>query len=155
MRDPAPPDLEQRPLFVDRLAVVARAGHPLSRVQAPTLDQLSSFPWIVGRGAAPLRAHWQALFAGRTLPPAPVECGSIMTIRGILAGSDLLTLVSPDQVALEIDGGLLAMIGPPLAAHERQIGIIARRGWRPTPAQSGFIALLEDPGFHATFQEIG
>ena len=66
-----------------------------------------------------------------------------MVIRGILVDSDLLTLLSPDQVALEIESGVLAAIGQPLAGGVRTIGITTRAGWRPTAAQRRFIALLE------------
>jgi hypothetical protein len=66
-----------------------------------------------------------------------------MVIRGVLRSSDLLTLLSPDQVAMEVQGGILAMIGKPLEQGVRTIGITTRTGWRPTAAQRRFIALLE------------
>ena len=37
-----------------------------------------------------------------------------MMIRGLLRESDFLTLLSPDQVALELESGMLAAIGAPL-----------------------------------------
>jgi LysR family transcriptional regulator, regulator for genes of the gallate degradation pathway len=143
LRDTALPDLEQRALFTDRLAVIARAGHPLAGIARPTLDQLAAFPWIVGSAATPLSGQWQALFAGRASPPAPIECGSVMVIRGLLRDSDLLTLLSPDQVALEVDAGMLAVIGAPLAGSVRTIGLTTRAGWRPSAAQQRLIALIE------------
>lgn len=143
LRDPPPADLDQRPLFRDRLAVIGRAGHPLAAVAAPSLDQLADHGWIVGQGGTPLRVHWDALFAGRAAPAAPIECGSVMVSRGLLLRSDLLTLLSPDQVAMEMDAGLLAQIGPPLDQATRIIGVSTRRGWRPTEVQARFIALLD------------
>jgi LysR family transcriptional regulator of gallate degradation len=143
LRDEAPPGLEQRVLFEDRLVVIGRADHPLSRISDPVLEDLARYDWIVGQDDTPLRAHWQALFAGHTAPAAPIECGSVMVIRGVLRDSDLLTLLSPDQVALEIDSGLLTTIGKPLKHGLRKIGITTRVGWRPTPAQMRFIALIE------------
>ncbi|OYY89382.1 MAG: LysR family transcriptional regulator [Sphingomonas sp. 28-66-16] len=135
-------DLEQRPLFFDRLVVVGRAGHPLAGIAAPSLDQLAQFPWIVGRPGTPLRLHWEAMFAGRRLPLAPVECGSVMMIRGVLRDSDFLTLVSPAQVALEVEAGILAQLGPAIADSVRNIGIVTRAGWRPTAMQAHFLALV-------------
>jgi LysR family transcriptional regulator of gallate degradation len=143
LRDETPLGLDQRPLFADRLAVIGRAGHPLTKQCEVTLDDLSRYGWIVGQAETPLRGHWASLFAGRPAPDAPIECGSVMVIRGILRSSDLLTLLSPDQVAMEVKGGILAMIGRPLEQGVRTIGITTRIGWRPTAAQRRFIALLE------------
>lgn len=143
LRDTPPPDLAQRPLFDDRLAVIARAGHPLASVTQPTIEQLSAFPWIVGSPATPLRRQWHAVFAGRPLPPSPIECGSVMVIRGLLADTDLLTLLSPDQVALEIRAGMLTTIGPALDDSVRTIGLTTRADWRPSLAQAHLLALIE------------
>ena len=144
LRTETPAGLEQRALFDDALVVIARAGHPLAGVADPGLDDLARYGWIVGQVGMPLRAQWDALFAGRTPPPAPIECGSVMVIRGVLRDSDLLTLLSPDQVALELRSGLLATIGRPLPHGTRTIGITTRIGWRPTAAQRRFVTLLED-----------
>lgn len=143
LRDTTLPDLDQRALFTDRLAVIGRARHPLAGVARPTLDQLAAYPWVVGSAATPLSGQWQALFAGRAPPPAPIECGSVMVIRGLLRDSDLLTLLSPDQVALEVDTGMLAVIGAPLAGSVRTIGLTTRAGWRPSAAQQRLIALID------------
>jgi DNA-binding transcriptional LysR family regulator len=143
LRDETPPGLDQRALFTDRLAVIGRAEHPLAAKVEVTLDDLSHYGWIVGQAETPLRGHWDTLFAGRTAPEAPIECGSVMVIRGILRASDLLTLLSPDQVAMEMQGGILAQIGRSLDQGVRTIGITTRTGWRPTAAQRRFIALLE------------
>ncbi|GAA4818022.1 LysR family transcriptional regulator [Sphingosinicella ginsenosidimutans] len=144
LRDPTPADLDQLPLFDDHLVVIARAGHPLSREPAPDARGLASFPWIVARSGTPLRRHWHRLFDGGTLPRAPIECGSVMTIRGILCESDFLTLLSPDQVALEVEGGVLAAIGGPVPASRRTIGVTTRRDSRPTLLQARFVQLLRD-----------
>jgi len=65
-----------------------------------------------------------------------------MVIRGVLADGDFLTLLSPDQVALEVDGGLLTTIGPRLEHSIRTIGITTRDHWRPTLPQARFLELL-------------
>ena len=141
--DPAPVDIAQEPLLVDRLAVVARAGHPLAGT-APRLDELAAFSWVVGRFGTPLRGHWQEMFDGCDAPHAPIECGSAMTIRGILLDSDYLTLLSHDQVAMEVDAGLLTLIDPPAPSITRTIGIATRAGWQPTFLQLRLIEILRD-----------
>lgn len=152
LRDEAPAGIEQVPLFTDRLAIFGRAGHPLAR-RAVTLEQLGAQQWVVGAAGTPLRAHWEALFAGQVLPEVPVECGSVMVIRGMLTQSDLLTLLSPDQVALEVEAGMLVRIGHDLPGSVRTIGISTRAGWRPTARQQRLIDLIHSACFETRLPE--
>ena len=141
LRDDPPPGVEQVPLFTDRLAIFGRAGHPLAG-QAVTLAQLGAQQWIVGPAGTPLRGHWEGLFAGGVLPQVPVGWGSVMVIRGMLAQSDLLTLLSPDQIALEVEAGMLVRIGPEIGHAARTIGLTTRTNWRPTPRQRQLVELI-------------
>ena len=154
LRPEAVADLDQVRLHDDRLIVVAGAAHPLARAGTPSLDALAGFPWIVGRVGSPLRAHWEMLFAGRRLPMRPVECGSVMAIRGLLTGGQFLTLLSPDQVALEVRSFVLCQVGPPLEKSVRAIGVTTRRGWRPTATQRRFVALLAEVAEQIDIPEI-
>ncbi|UAJ10862.1 LysR family transcriptional regulator [Glacieibacterium megasporae] len=141
LRDPVPgPDVVQTPLFDDHPVIIGRAGHPLAH--APhTTAQLANFEWIVSARGTPLRTMWEAMFirAGIAVPRVPVECGSVILIRGLLLDSDCLTMLSPDQVAVELAAGLLATIGGEPAGTVRTIGLTARTGWIPTPDQRAFI----------------
>lgn len=144
LRSEPPLELVQTPLMVDRLVVVARAGHPMTRIDAPDFRAMANYPWIIGQQGTPLRAQWEALFDGAPLPPAPIECGSVMVIREILHQSNFLTLLSADQVQLEIDAKVLAVVGPELPNTERMLGVTAREGWRPTGVQQQFLDILAD-----------
>jgi len=152
LREDAPPGVEQIPLFTDRLAIFGGRGHPLAG-RSVDLETLAAQSWVVGPIGTPLRAHWEALFAGRALPSVPVECGSVMVIRGLLAQSDLLTLLSPDQVALEEEAGMLARIGPELPGSMRTIGISTRSGWRPTRSQQRMVDLIHRATSETRLQE--
>ena len=144
LRADAPPDLHQRSLFVDQLVVVGGAHHPLAALPAPTLSDLAAFGWVIGREGTPMRRHWAAMFGDRPPPRAPIECGSVMTIRGILRDTDFLTLLSPAQIALEVEAGMLTTIGEPLSGSTRDIGITTRTDWRPTAAQRLFLQMVEE-----------
>jgi LysR family transcriptional regulator, regulator for genes of the gallate degradation pathway len=149
LRDPAPgPDLTQAPLFEDCPVIIGRREHPLSTVRAPTLKKLSQFPWIVAPAGTPIRAQWQKMFeaAGLALPRVPVECGSVITIRQILLETDFLTLLSPDQVAVELEAGWLTKIADAPAGLVRTIGLTTRTGWRPTALQQAFLDELVSAG---------
>ncbi|HEY0315658.1 MAG TPA: LysR family transcriptional regulator, partial [Sphingomonas sp.] len=142
-------DLHQAPLYEDRLVIAAGSQHPLAGPEMPSLDVLASYPWIVPALNTPLHGIWERMFEGHTLPRTPIECGSVMIIGRLLTDGDFLTLLSPDQVALQIRSGLLASVGPPLQESTRMIGITTRRSWRATAMQHRFIALLGEVGASA------
>ena len=134
------PELAQEALFHDRPAIIARKGHPLGG-RTPALADLAAYPWVIAGPGAPLRDSWAQLFmaAGLEPPPVPIESGSVMTIRQLLIDSDLLTLLSPDQVAVELEAGWLTSLGEAPPGHERTIGVTTRAGWRPTAVQAEFL----------------
>jgi DNA-binding transcriptional LysR family regulator len=145
MREPgAGDDLEQTPLFSDRPVILGRTGHPLAGENRPDLATLAKYQWVVPAPAAPLRRQWQRMFdtGGVTAPSVPIECGSVITIRQLLLESDLLTVLSPDQVALELGAGWLTVIRETPTDFVRHIGLITRSDWRPTPTQREFVRLL-------------
>ncbi|MFM6854215.1 MAG: LysR substrate-binding domain-containing protein, partial [Sphingopyxis sp.] len=157
-------DVAQRALFDDRPIVLGRMGHPLAAPPAgspagtpagtpaatpptappgtpPTLDDLARFPWVVPAAGTPLRAQWERMFTGmgHRVPHVPVECGSVITIRQILRDSDFLTILSPDQVTVELEAGWLTKIADTPDGLTRTIGVTTRDGWRPTAMQRAFI----------------
>ena len=144
LRDPlVEPDLVQHPLFFDTPVIVARHGHPLVGGK-PSLTQLAAYPWIVAGKGAPLRDSWERMFANADIPapPVPVESGSVMTIRQLLIDSDMLTLLSPDQVAVEMEAEWLAKVGVLSTEFGRTIGLTMRDSWQPTVVQAELVAEL-------------
>lgn len=143
-------DLSQEAIFEDYPALVMRAGHPL--MIAPDVAQaMVSYPWILPDRSTPLRRYWEAMLneLDLTVPHVQIECGSVMMIRQLLIAGDGLTLLSPDQVSVELEAGLLATIPPP-AQVQRTIGITTRTGWRPTRAEATLLELLRiHPAEHA------
>lgn len=145
---PAAPseDVVQNELFVDRLVVLGRKDHPLAKL-AGNVDSadLARFPWTISARGTPLRIQWEQMFtsAGATPPRIPVESGSVIANREILRKSDFLTLLSPDQVAVELEAGWLTKICEAPGNLERTIGTTTRAGWRPTVMQSSFLELLQ------------
>lgn len=144
LRDPSiARDLHQRVLFVDRLTIVARAGHALAK--GWDSDALSAHRWILPPEGTPLRDLWKQMFEAmeRPCPSVPIECGSVLTIRQLLIGSDFLTLLSRDQVAMELDAGILVDLGPAPGDLSRTIGLTTRMDWRPTRMQRSLIGMIE------------
>lgn len=148
LRSSAPADdVIQRDLFVDRLVVLGRTGHPLSNRGGPvTTQELAAYPWTISASGTPLRIQWDRMFAraGIAAPKIPVESGSVIANREILRKSDFLTLLSPDQVAVELEAGWLTTICEAPDNLERTIGSTVRAGWRPTAMQASFLEILEE-----------
>lgn len=144
LRHPSPgDDVVQSALFADEPVVIARKDHPLAGT-APSLAALAACPWIVSAPGTPLRQQWERMFAALAQTPAvPVECGSVIAIRELLLGSDALTLLSPDQLRVELEGGWLETICAAPEPLTRTIGITTRAGWRPSLLQCAFVDALE------------
>ncbi|WP_271144224.1 LysR family transcriptional regulator [Brevundimonas sp. NIBR10] len=137
--------LIQTPLFEDRPVILARAGHPLAGAAEPmTPERMLAYPWITPAPGTPLRSQWQAMFeaAGAVAPRVPIECGSVIMIRQMLLQSDFLTLLSPDQVAVELDAGWLVKVADAPGDVSRTIGVTSRADWRPTALQRRFLDVL-------------
>jgi LysR family transcriptional regulator, regulator for genes of the gallate degradation pathway len=144
LRDPAlGDDLVQTPLFEDVPVIVGRKGHPLDGSK-PSLTELAKYPWIIAAAGTPLRTSWERIFtdSDMAVPEVPIECGSVMMIRQILIASDFLTLLSSDQVAVELEAGWLDIIGDVPTDLVRTIGVTMRAGWHPTAKQKAFIVQL-------------
>ena len=148
LRPTAPADdVVQSELFVDRLVVLGRRDHPLAQLEGivPIAD-LAHYRWITSAPGTPLRILWDQMFAsaGVTPPRIPVESSSVIANREILRNSDFLTLLSPDQVAVELEAGWLVKICEAPGNLERTIGTTTRAGWRPTAMQSTFLKTLDE-----------
>ncbi|MCT7376707.1 LysR family transcriptional regulator [Chelativorans salis] len=145
LRDPPPvDDVVQEELFVDKLAIAARAGHPLAGRRRLRADMLAQFPWVTPSSNIPTRQQFDALFQNAKVP-APgriVESSSLILIRGLLLGSDRLTIISRHQIARELEEGVLTTLDFTLDGSDRPIGITTRRGWSPTATQSLFLDML-------------
>lgn len=138
LRHPVPiGDVVQEALFEDRLAVVARNGHPLARRGGLAPADLSDQEWVVPRSGTPSRIQFDAIFApGGRAPARLIETGSILFMREYLNRGDALGCISAAQAEAEIAKGLLLRLDVEVDWPGRPIGITLREGWVPTPAQA-------------------
>jgi len=140
------PDLQQQALFEDRIAVIARAGHPLARAgQCIDFDALRQAQWALSRKGAPAREMLERFFAqARQAPLVPaVETGDLAVLRGLLLESDMLTAISPHQLRYEIRDASLVVLDFPLDATRRQIGLTQRQGAFASPGARALMAQIE------------
>lgn len=131
---------------MDRLAIVARAGHPLAGRKRLDAGTLAQFSWVTPSPDIPTRKHFDALFGAARVqaPERLIETSSLILVRGLLLGSDRLTIISRHQIAKELEDGILAELDFPLVGSEREIGITTRTGWSPTSTQSLFVRMLRE-----------
>ena len=134
--------LMQETLFVDGLAVVVRAGHPLALRQQLSWQHLAEAQWIMPMPNTPAQTVFERTLAqgGLTMPTTQLRVNSALMMQSLLMQSDRLAMMSPRQIQSEIQAGLLAVL--PLAVPDavRTIGLIRRSGILLTP---GMQALLE------------
>lgn len=128
-------------LFADEMRVIVRAGHPLTRRRCLSLCELLDARWIFPRPGTPGRRLIDLCFAGQGLAPPqpPVETGDLAVLRGLLQTSDMLTALSPRQLAHEIATGELVPLPLALPRTERWIGITTRQGALLSPAATVLI----------------
>jgi len=128
-------DLEGEPLADEELAIVARRGHPWTQRKRIQARELGHARWVLPRANTPTRMLFELALAkrGLPLPNVIVETSDLAVLRGVLLNSNLLTAISPRQIAFELSGGLLAVL--PIALHEtrRPIGITRRADSLPSP----------------------
>ena len=139
-------DIEQTPLFEDYPVILARTDHPLTKLRHPaTLVDCQAYSWVMPPKSVPLRAQLdrECEALNLPLPDIEIECGSVIAIRQLLLGTDCLTLLSPDQVAIELQAGWLSIVAHPPKKLSRMIGFFNRADWRPTPLQVEFIESLK------------
>jgi LysR family transcriptional regulator of gallate degradation len=130
-------------LFVDRMALLAGARHPLAGRRRITVQNLSPYPWVLSRAGTPLREALEAYFAGErcAVPEPAVETGDLALVRGLLVHSHMVAPLSEHQMRHEIDTGSLVVLPLPMKGLQRRIGITTRAGAQLPP---GAKALLDE-----------
>ena len=147
---PPSDDLSQEVLFEDRLAVIARGGHPLAEKRSQsrrlTWNNLQNAQWVLPMPHTPAETALQQMLsaAGLPFPSDQVRTNSAMVMQAMLANSDRLALMSPRQVAREIATGLLTTLPLPAQHVDRRIGVMQRSHYLPTPAATLLQTALRD-----------
>lgn len=137
-------DLLQEEVFIDRPKIVMRSAHPLASAREGQASKLTQYSWVLPAPNTPLHQYWAKMMQVTGLEGRiGLECGSVLTIRELLLETDMLSLLSPDQLRVEIDAGLLVAVEPP-SIVSRKIGITQRFGWKPTSTQAAMLTILKN-----------
>jgi DNA-binding transcriptional LysR family regulator len=150
LRDPLPvADIVQQPLFDDLLMIAVRKTHPLAGRANVGPGDMVDFPWVLPRKGTPTRQHFEAMFHDTDEPGNIIEASSLVLIRGLILGSDALTLISAHQIRHEQQSGLMVPVDVDTSGTSRPIGVTLRRDWQPTATQRKFLDDLRDAGRQA------
>lgn len=136
--------LQAEYLFDDRLAVLARPGHPLQSAPALALADIAGARWILPQKSSPSRQLLTDAFEREALaPPVPVvESADLAIVRYLLLAGDALALGSVAQFSFELTAGLLAELPVALTRMTRRVTLVLRRGSAPSAAVEAVVSAL-------------
>jgi LysR family transcriptional regulator of gallate degradation len=133
-----PLDLTDEHLMRERLAIFVRSGHPLTSKDAITADALLQSNWVLPARRTSTRELIDTAF--KTLyghaPRCVVETSDLLVLRRLLLSSDLVTAMSPQQLDLETNTGLVQPISFDLPTADRVTLLIQRAGCSLSPGAS-------------------
>jgi LysR family transcriptional regulator of gallate degradation len=135
-------DVEEKLLFANRYAVVARRDHPIRKLKKITIPDLARYDWIMPPQGTPRRHAFEQIFKGRKVEPkVSIETTSAGIYRALLGASDRLSLISHREVNADRTSGFEAL--PYRSQRQRRAdGIAIRRDWKPTRIHVEFLDLL-------------
>lgn len=139
-------DLENQILFEENMFMVVRAKHPLLRKVTLKPRDLLQAQWILPRSNAPARQLFEENFASLELPaPQPtIETGDLALTRGLLLQSNMIAVVSAQQMKYELDQGLIKKLPFELQQTTRQIGLIFRKNSVQSAASQALIECIQN-----------
>lgn len=137
--------LRQEKLHDEPIRLVARVGHPAHDLEEPTLQALTSFPWILPVVQTTLRSELERVFldANVPLPENRVECTSMLTLHQLLVTSDMIAAL-PMFVATE--DADLRLLPTGLTSIRRPVGVTMSADRPPSPAARILLHHLREQG---------
>lgn len=133
----AHPDLVREVLYEEPLSLIARTGHPLSRVAVHRRlrHALAESSWVLPPRTSPTRQVFSAALraSARDDPEPTVESSDLSVIRGLMIETDMVTAASRHLFRHDIEQGSLVTLVPALPGTLRPIGILRRTATRASP----------------------
>ncbi|HEY8352899.1 MAG TPA: LysR family transcriptional regulator [Sphingomonadales bacterium] len=118
-----------------------RAGHPLAGRKAVTLEELETYPWIMGldedRAIEEARESFEA--AGLEPPQAQFRTDSVAFAVSLAQASDALFLLPYEMVRRDVEAGLLAVIDVASPPWQRPTAVFFRKNSTRSPDSVRFL----------------
>lgn len=137
-------DIATETLIEDRLAVIARKGHPLTQRKKVSFRELQDMQWVLPAAETPSRLLFDETCRKHKMktPQNAVQTSSQSMVRGLLLDSDRIALLSEHQIHYDRKAGLLDVLPVELKETYRPIGITMRAQTHPSPAATLFLNQL-------------
>jgi DNA-binding transcriptional LysR family regulator len=141
-------DIDYEVLGNEELYIVARAGHPLTRVRKLHLTMLEQIPWILQPMTSPARQILEQEFGeeGMKTPPNVVECTSIFATLQLLQKSDAVAMLPESVVRDHLLADLLTRLPLTIGKSLPGFGILSKRGEPLSDTALEFIQALRRYG---------
>ncbi|HHO8473000.1 TPA: LysR substrate-binding domain-containing protein [Klebsiella pneumoniae] len=138
-------DTENVMLFEEELVMLVGPHHPLLH-KALKPEDLATAQWILPRSKSPARRLLDKAFAERGLPPLQpvIESGDLAIVRGLLMRTDMIAVVSSQQLSYELESDVLQALSYSLSDTRREIGLIFRQGSLHSPAALALIETIKE-----------
>lgn len=118
------------PLGNEHLAVVVRAGHPLTQVTAPNLaEMVEAWPWILQPDTSPARVALENAFARLDVasPSDVIECTSVFAMLQLVQITDAILVLTDTVVRDHVHTGLLTALDLEIEEQLSPFGVMLRK----------------------------
>lgn len=140
-----PPDLDFIPLLPSNNVITCRAGHPLTRRNAISLQDILSYSWIAPPSNSPLFRDLQRALRsiGNDEFRVTFSGGTLASIQSVMTGSETLTVLPYSVVFLSRRTTALEALPLQIDTGQRHLGILTARNLQPPPALKAFSSFLQ------------
>jgi len=129
----------------ERMSLIARPGHPLSRKKNVRIADLLTQTWILHPIGSPMRLRVESALR-QSLEPAfldVVETTSLLATTSLIQASDMVSVVPFDVATHYASCGLVTIIPIDLPVSMVNLGVITRKSKTPAPALLGLLGYLK------------
>jgi DNA-binding transcriptional LysR family regulator len=144
------------PVMEDKVVVVARKGHPLTRRKA-TLQDMAAHRWVLPAPSVAMRQWLERVFVAGGLPPPEVqiETSTMMMLPHVIAQTDLLSFLSVRNLGPGRVGDPLEEIPLEATTMIRRLGVLYRPEAYLSPAALSLIDLIKLHAAEVPFESTG
>ncbi len=138
---PVDADIDDVPLFRERMTVVVGANHHLARRRKIGLDELAAQPWLLSRNELMAGSPIATAFAaqGLPLPRTRIVTGSLNLRYSLLASGRFVTVVPHSLLKFTTPRGTLKLLPLELPAWTQPTSILTLKGRTLGPIARQFI----------------
>jgi DNA-binding transcriptional LysR family regulator len=137
---PRTPEISVQPLGSITLALIARAGHPLTAREALTMAEVGAFPISHSAHAAAEDFHAEERFASGAL-----FCDNYEILRQVVLESDAVWMSSPEMVAEDMAAGRLVQLDvTDMPPRRSEVGVARLKGHTNSPAANAVVDHVAD-----------